>query len=51
MLVQNFELGDLWDAYGIVAPETLNILYLEQNLIFSSEKTLTMFRILPDVRN
>ena len=34
-----------------LTPETLNLLYLEQNLIFLSVKNLTMFWILPDVRN
>ena len=35
----------------LLTPETLNVLYLERNLIFSSIKNLTMFWILPDVRN
>jgi hypothetical protein len=35
----------------VIAPETLNLLYLEQNLIFLRVKNLNMFWILPDVRN
>ena len=43
--------GDISFLMKMMTPETLNILYLEQNLIFSSEKIVTTFQILPDVRN
>ena len=36
---------------SIVTPEKLNLLCLEQNLIFLNVKKLIMFQILPDVRN
>ena len=41
----------IWQRYESLTPETLNVLYLERNLIFSSIKNLTTFWILPDVRN
>ena len=34
-----------------ITPETLSLLYLEQNLIFSGIKNLIMFWIFPDGRN
>ena len=41
----------IFSEFRCITCETLNLLCLEQNLIFSSIKNLIMFLILPDIRN